>query len=511
MRKQGLCLLIILCMVLTLLCGCSFGGTKTSEATKGSTVASKSNEPPTELKMLVMSAGGEPKDLQLVLDEVNKIAVEKTNTKLSMNVLNLASYMEQVRLSLASNEKLDLILSGLNFEYTQEVDRGQLAPLDDLLEKYGSGIKEVLTDKYINVGRYKGKIYAVPSRHDFAKGGTIAFDKALLDKYNLDISKIEKIEDIEPLLETIKKNEPNVIPIVADRGATPAIAPLPQCDYLIGENGPVLLYSDTNKELNVVNLYESEEYANNAKIAHRWYNKGYISKDILTNTLSGSELIKAGRAFCFSTNAKPDMQSQIEAATGKEIAVADLKTSIAFSSTSNIIGFMWAIPKQSNVQEAAMKFLNLLYTDSDVINLMDWGIEGKHYVKVDDKTIKYPDGLDAAKVGYSMNMNWVWGDQFKSYVLEGTSPTLWDEMQKFNEEAPLSYACGFLMDTSQVKNEMASITNVVKQYHYPISTGVVDPETKIPEFLSKLKAAGEDKLVQESQKQLNEWYQSNKK
>lgn len=41
----------------------------------------------------------------------------------------------------------------------------------------------------------------------------------------------------------------------------------------------------------------------------------------------------------------------------------------------------WMISSTTDVPEAAMKFLNLTYTDADVINLLIYGIEGRDYVK----------------------------------------------------------------------------------------------------------------------------------
>lgn len=49
------------------------------------------------------------------------------------------------------------------------------------------------------------------------------------------------------------------------------------------------------------------------------------------------------------------------------------------------------ISSTTDVPEAAMKFLNLTYTDADVINLLIYGIEGRDYVKNDDGTVSYPE------------------------------------------------------------------------------------------------------------------------
>ena len=60
-------------------------------------------------------------------------------------------------------------------------------------------------------------------------------------------------------------------------------------------------------------------------------------------------------------------------------------------------------------------------------------------------------------------------------------------------------------DSTPVKNEVAACTNVVNEFSISITSGLVDPETTIPEFVKKLEASGIDKIIAEKQSQLNEW------
>ena len=63
--------------------------------------------------------------------------------------------------------------------------------------------------------------------------------------------------------------------------------------------------------------------------------------------------------------------------------------------TSDVNRVSWAVASTCKNPEKALEFLNLTYTDKDVINLIIYGIEGKDYVKVSDNVVKYPDGQDA--------------------------------------------------------------------------------------------------------------------
>jgi len=166
---------------------------------------------------------------------------------------------------------------------------------------------------------------------------------------------------------------------------------------------------------------------------------------------------------------------------------------------------MWGIPRQADNPEASMKFLDLMYGDAELVNLLDWGIEGKHYVKVSDNVIKYPEGVNILTNGYNLNMSWLFGNQFLAYTFEGEDPDIWQKMKEFNDQAVKSKAMGFTMDPESVKTEIAAVSNVVAQYYLVLETGSVDPDKVLPEFNQKLKSTGLDKVIAEKQRQLDAW------
>ena len=45
----------------------------------------------------------------------------------------------------------------------------------------------------------------------------------------------------------------------------------------------------------------------------------------------------------------------------------------------------WCISSQCKNPDKALDFLNLTYTDPDVVNLIVFGLEGRDYVKVSDR------------------------------------------------------------------------------------------------------------------------------
>ena len=104
----------------------------------------------------------------------------------------------------------------------------------------------------------------------------------------------------------------------------------------------------------------------------------------------------------------------------------------------------------------------------------------------------------------------MFGDQFKSYLFTTEDPKKWDLFKTFNESAKPLASAGFAFDDTNVKNEVAACTNVVKEFDPGLNVGSVDPEVYIPKYRDKLKAAGEDKILTEINKQYKTWQASKK-
>jgi len=230
-------------------------------------------------------------------------------------------------------------------------------------------------------------------------------------------------------------------------------------------------------------------------------------KDSATNKDNGNALILAGKGIARLSNLKPGYERQTSLEYQEPATVISLTQ--AYATTSSVASVNWGIPYSAKNPEKSMQFLNLMYGDTEIINLFDWGIEGKDYVKKSENIIAYPEGVDATTVAYNLNLGWMFGNQLKSYIFEGEDPELWKKMEEYNANAIRSPALGFSFDASPVKTEYAAVTNVINQYALPLETGSVDPDKILPEFIAKLKSSGIEKIIAEKQKQLDEWKRQN--
>ncbi|MNI29056.1 hypothetical protein D3C73_828610 [compost metagenome] len=332
----------------------------------------------------------------------------------------------------------------------------------------------------------------------------LLFNSALVDKYKFDISKVNKLEDIEPMLQVIKEKEPDVVPFFGQEGrqmsnfAVSASSFDNLGDYLGG-------LDRSSKELKVVDIFESKVFMEYAKQARKWYQAKYMNLDAATVKDFGA--MQAGKAFAMYSELKPGKDAEMSTAWGVKVVQKEM---VNKPITLNTTGIMTAISKSSKNPERAMMFLNMLYGDKYLLNLFDFGIEGVHYVKKDETTIDYPAGIDAKTVGYQ-NEPWMWGNQMITSLYPNEDPKKWEKFKKFNEESDKSLALGFAWNSESLTQEVAACNSVLKQYQQAIMSGSVDPEVYIPKLVAGLKSAGIDKIINEKQKQLDAWSKLEKK
>ncbi|MGN6711974.1 ABC transporter substrate-binding protein [Anaerocolumna jejuensis] len=500
-------------------CGSGNNGDKSKENGTAGSAGSKetggeaSKEDPAELTMAFLIFGSVPNDMQKVNDAINTYLLDKVNCKLKMVPINASNYSQQIDLMLTSGETLDLLADGTItafFNYTSHAAKGQLYPMNDLLGKYGEGIKKALGD-YTNAASVNGEVYGVATNRDLAARTSFICRTSLLKKYNIDPSTIKTYDDLENMFKTIKNKETGVTPAMIGQTASGTI--FDSMGLSFDTNGDQL--SDMigvlmdNQKLKVSNYYETDLCKAAALKAYDWYKKGYILQDATTNQSSGEDLVKAGSLFGFFGNSKPGIEKQETSLCGEEMT--EIVMSDTLSDTQKVTGFMWSIAAGSKYPEKAMQVLDLMYTDPTFVNLLDHGIEGTHYQMVDkDKgIIDYPEGINSSSSGYDMGVDFEFGNQMLSYIWNGDSPTLWNDLDSFNKSAIVSKAMGFQFDSTNVKAEYAAVTSVIDKYKRALGQGTVNPNKVLPEFIEMLQKAGIDTIIKEKQTQLDTFAKSN--
>jgi putative aldouronate transport system substrate-binding protein len=156
-----------------------------------------------------------------------------------------------------------------------------LAPLDDAIAGVGQDLKANISEEYWPNVTIKGKTYGVPAVvPGVAAGYTTYIIRAdLREKYGLPEIKTEA--DMSAFWETVKKNNPELVPLSLGVGPGNISDHLKQRKEVYTRGVPVGTAIDisTNK---VIKVYDYPEFTVQLKMTRDRYNKGYVSKDVLS-------------------------------------------------------------------------------------------------------------------------------------------------------------------------------------------------------------------------------------
>ncbi|MDQ0194214.1 ABC transporter substrate-binding protein [Paenibacillus wynnii] len=495
MRKKKFTGLMLTLVLLTgiVLSGC--GGGKDGNGVNGNAPAAQGEEAKNGLEPVELSLylpGGPDKDVESVEKEINAYLKDKINATLKINQLSWDKPADKVNLMIQSGEVFDMTFT---WDFLSNAAKGAYHPLEDLLDQYAKETKEQINPAYLQAATVNGHLFAVPTEKELGQSVGFAFDKAVVDKYKFDVDSLKKLEDIEPMLQTIKDKEPGMTPLFMNHTDTLFWFPVyPNAEDIDGSNDiPTMLDYDSMK---VFNEYDTPEMLERLKLIHKWYEAGYINKNGATDKTELKDAVKNGKAWFTYGNMNPTSTNDWSKLAGRPMQIKTLLP--VRVGTKSLQGSMLAVSRTSKNPERSMMFINLIHTDPVLYNMLTFGIEGKHYKKLDNNTVEFvPDS------GYSSVSQWMIGNVLLSYINKDEDPTRVELYKKWNENSTISPVLGFVFDSSKVQSQIGALTNIVKQYKNTLFTGQRDPEPTLKEMNQKLKAAGVDAVINELQSQLD--------
>jgi putative aldouronate transport system substrate-binding protein len=496
----------ILIMTLSVLMGIGLVScTKSSSGTTSSGGSSSSGGGTYKVTMMLLSAGTTP-DVGLVQAAINEY-IKPMGLELEFAIMDW-NFVQTINLMVSGGEKIDLI-PVWGTDMSNDIAQGKLLPITPYTTTVLKDTTAIMSE-YMKSTTFKGDIYGVPTLRDMAAAYGICMREDILTKYGFKIEDIKNAQDLEAVFTVIAPQEPELRMFYTQGNGNDITEQMfHDWDTLCNDNLGVLMNSGQDgPPFKVENLYETKEYEEQVRLMRKWYQNGWIVPDATTNPQGGTTQVGAGKLFGFASNLKPGFDAQSTLGAGGVKMVTSIFAP-ALTHTQYAALISWCIPVTCKNPEKTAQFLNLMFTDPVVFNLVNWGIEGKHYVKMNDHIITYPDGVTADNTGYNMNLTWFYGNSLIGYMWEGNAYDVNDQMREFNSTATVSKATGFNFDTSPVRNAVASVTNVINEYRLAMGAGMLDVDENLPKFRAALKGAGIDEIIAEKQRQLDAWTKEN--
>ena len=385
----------------------------------------------------------------------------------------------------------------------QYMNAGQIIDMSELIDKYGTNIKQIYGEDIAKINQIEGFVYGVPNQIERGSIPAVFMRKDLVEKYNIDTSQIKEPKDLESVFETVKAGEPDMTMLYSINDGDTPVTRLFRGDNLSDNNYLGVLMDQTNST-KLENFFATDWFKDTTTMLYNWYQKGYISQDAGTNTENWRTVCKAGNLFSLFFAYHPGTPVEFESSTGYDFEIVPFYNEPIINSSS-YNGVTFSIAQNSENPEKTMEVLDYIYGSSEIMNLLNWGEQDKDYVieDADNGIINFPEGITSDNAGYNLNLGWELPNQFIAYKWTGSDPQLWEKMEEFNSSAKSSKAVGFLFDSSNYSSEIAALSNIVKQYSGALYSGSGDPDELIPELLEALDDAGINEVIQAKQEQLD--------
>jgi putative aldouronate transport system substrate-binding protein len=264
-------------------------------------------------------------------------------------------------------------------------------------------------------------------------------------------------------------------------------------DLLADSNKIIYVDPATDK---IENYFATEDYKAAVQRVNDWYQKGLVYKDAAMN-VDGADL-ECANGLAFSYVSPSEVGAEVARSQGTGYPMLCVEVAGVPVQTSNGNMWAWSVPVTTEAPEAAVAFLNLMYTNPDIENLLVYGIEGRDY-----EVNENGEAEVKADAVYT-SMDFYYGNQFNAYPAAGNGGDFREVALKSLEDAEMSKYYGCVIDTSSIANEITAVSAVIKKYAPGLESGSL-PVSDIDTMLAEMEDAGVQIIIDAYQEQLDAW------
>ncbi len=496
MKKRILAALLTMTMALGMLAGCGGGSSSGGSASGGETSADDGSK---EVNLVMYVVSDRPAGQDTVDENLNKLLKEKMNTTITINWIGWAEYANKYPLLFSSGEVFDMAYCATWLNFANLARRGAFMPLDELLPKYAPDNYAMQSETALKQATIDGHIYAVPTllptyiTYGAIYRGDLAAEAGMTDD-------IDTWEEIEQFGDWLKENHPEM-EVIDESASGPEMSLVWERmagNYEIDSGNRYIFYDPSEEEPKVFALYDDPTIADFYQMCYRFGEKGFWSKSALSDTdTSKTQNGKAAIRF-----------HNIDTWSGYTVLHPewDFKYGVMTSEIAHLpfTQDCMVISNTSKNPERALQFWNLLTTDQEVYDALYYGVLGTTYelneegqFTILDSDLYSTSAMWAART-FELNRN-------QAGVPESYDTVRAEWEDEIQDGVGIEKYTGFVLDTTNITTEIAACQNARQQYGWPLELGYTDPVEGLAEYKQKLIEAGIEKVLEECQKQLDEY------
>ena len=459
--------------------------------------APRGEERPAHLVWWVMTSGEAPVDWPEVQEALNAYSAEKIGVTCEFKFYDAT----QLALVSQTGEYFDIAFTSDYWnDFATNVSAGMFRDLTEDLDDFPA-LRDSVLDIAWDAAKSGGRVYAIPHMKDIAYEIFWILDtRYYQDEKGFPEDTDIPFEEIEPYLETYKRDHPDDYPIKVSYGGLSswqnALADWLNLTYLIGLDWDA---KGTDDEYTVKSALEIPAWRERLRTIHRWYELGYINPDAaVTESMPRSQagVVQSGQGWFGAETIWAN-------AARKPVYIARFDG--PFLSTSSVRGAMTALSSFTPRYREALALIQLMNTDPWYRETARYGIEGKHYVRNADGTVtRTRRGSTNMSVEAYVEGHYTLGALEASPFPEVPTDTeQWEKAMAHYAGATVSSVMGFIPDITPVESDCLAIRQIIEEYRRELYTGTSDPDAVIPVMLSRMREVGLDRVLAEIQGQLD--------
>lgn len=488
------------------------------------------DDKPVELKVWILGPGTQADQPEVFALFNEKLHETLPNISVDIEIVS-GDYKDRFSRAMSAQERLDLAWIGWHHNIADEARDGTIIALDDLLEKYGQGIIESLgTETLDNHRLTDGHLYQLPSWQGMVGGRSAAYlPSELIEASGVGENWLSETQDIaygfwadpsvekqQALFDQFALYYQGLVDAgKIYKGMATATFTFPGWN---GEgrvanvcNGGYVRFGDDT--FTVKDAYDNEFVKNYYKTMAEFYDKGYIRSDIASaaSTATWDDGLDDQDIVTNAHNAwTDDYGKKLEKNYG-------FPCEVVYNSKTNLYNLGRAtgmcIPYTSEYPEEAMTFLNEVYVNAPLYQLLIYGEEGKHWVEDndDDHSITVLGGASQPTSDFAYGL-WCWTigtcENVRLTQNLANDPSWYAELKELEKTAYSSPLLNFSYDKANYEAEVANLAAISKEYGDALGKGYLGAagwEAHYNKMLDELKANGVDNVRADCQEQLNQY------
>ncbi len=252
----------------------------------------------------------------------------------------------------------DMLKDFVEKEYIQSID-SELTGGSKILNKY-------IYPTFLSAGKVEGSTYAIVNNRLIGEYTYLLIDRELAVQHMFNAAAVKTLADCEPLLDAVKKNNPDVVPINE----------IPELNYLqyptddTGLIGSIIKSNHTSANKAVPkNLLKQESYVNHTILADKLEKGGYVGT-------GDAYAVEVRKGYINTPEEENWEEKYVVVEYEKPIGTEDV-----------IYSGMFAISSYASDVKRCMEIVTMLNTDGALRDIYAFGVEGENFEYNEDGTV----------------------------------------------------------------------------------------------------------------------------